>query len=106
MSTANVNENRSIVPAPVEPFIPAAPSIITHNGIQFEKYVIEKDDVKHDLTDKDLRGCLAITKDDKHVGFLHVLIFIGQIFSSIISGRCQSWKEMKQDMNLSMPKLL
>ena len=44
MSTANVNENRSIVAAPVELSAPAAPSIITRNGIQFEKYVITKKD--------------------------------------------------------------
>ena len=91
MSTANVNENRSIVAAPVELSAPAAPSIITRNGIQFEKYVITK---KDHLEGKDLAGCLAITKDAKHKGFLHLLIFIGQIFSSIISGR---WKSTSRD---------
>lgn len=51
--------------------------------IRFEKIVLSK----QDTPTKVLRGSIAITRDDKHVGWLHVLIFIGQLFNAIIYGR-------------------
>ena len=50
--------------------------------IQFEKIYLTKDQTPT----QDLRGSLAITRDDNHEGWLHKLIYIGQVINSFIFG--------------------
>lgn len=51
--------------------------------IQMEKIVFHKaDDVKRDLS-----GAVAITKDDNHTGWLHILILIGQFLNAFLTFR-------------------
>lgn len=51
--------------------------------IQFEKMFLSKDEA---ATEK-MIGAIAITQDNNHKGWLHVLIFIGQLFSAVIQGK-------------------
>ena len=78
-------------------------NIVVHDGIKFEKYIITKQD---DLKGRDLAGCFTITKDENHVGFLHVLIFIGQIVSRILSAHCKSWSQMKDEANFCHAEMI
>ena len=51
--------------------------------ICFEKMELKKTD----NADDSLIGSLAITIDKNHKGWLHILIFIGQLFSAILGGK-------------------
>lgn len=51
--------------------------------IAFEKIVLTKDQ----LASRDLRGSVALTRDDDHKGWLHILIFIGQLLNAIFTGK-------------------
>ena len=51
--------------------------------IQFERTFLKKTED----ASVDMRGSIAITQDDNHKGWLHVLIYIGQLFNAIITGK-------------------
>jgi hypothetical protein len=51
--------------------------------IQFEKYFLEKTSE----TSKEMIGSIAITKDDDHTGWLHILIYIGQLVNALFTGQ-------------------
>jgi hypothetical protein len=50
--------------------------------IQFEKVVLEKDQP----ASSSVIGSIAITQDNNHKGWLHVLIYIGQLVNAIFTG--------------------
>lgn len=51
--------------------------------ITFEKIVLGKDD----QVTRNLKGSVSLTRDDNHTGWLHILIYIGQIINAIFTGR-------------------
>lgn len=58
----------------------------TSTKIHFEKIILSKTE---EATER-MCGAIAITQDNNHKGWLHVLIFIGQLFSAIIHGRSRA----------------
>ena len=51
--------------------------------IQFERIYLAKDQA----ATKDLRGSIALTEDTKHVGWLHMIIFICQLINAFFTGQ-------------------
>lgn len=64
---------------------------IRENGYLFDRLEISKGDLPKGV---DLSGCIAITRDRNHTGWLHILMWIGQLINAILFKRKTEYSTM------------